>query len=873
VRCITLIKSTTPDKICKSFSLNPTGALVKRAVANISDGRVKSVEVLNAPSFVDLLNYVTERQNLALCPGVWHGSQVGKQFRLLTEKALCELVGGKIGGVQGGVIDHQGELISARLARGIEYSSWLLLDADNPPGIPSEWAEMGIAERLGLWEPFVPGLGRCERIELRSSSARIVKNGEAPGMRSHAWIRVSDPNKIPILKAHIQVQIVLHDASFTFERRSRDYPHKVLGSEHRSVFDLAVFDKGRLVFCAKPEVNLEGYGVFDADVTLVNEGEGSLDLTLINLPSGAELRQHSIRTKQNLEFTLSGTGVQTVETGLLTPETEIEVEGAVRPLSEWVSSMSAEDKIRCEAPFRESQSEAAFIRLQKNGQPFIYDVGNITKYVLAKRTAAEIIGDASALTTSETADITRLVTEISELDPIDCDKALKAVKSSIGLSMGSLRQQLANVTRSSGHSMGGKPDQLELARQTLMHIGVGKVIYAEQFFWLWNSTGVWKRADDRSVKQSAIVVMEQAKLPVSAPLVSGTTELAKTEAFKERHKFNLGDPETINCLNGEVNLDGGEWNLGQHKIKNYRTAQIPVRYDPNSEAPRFVNFLDEIYAGDLDKEQKITATLELLGYSLMSHTRHEKFALLIGSGANGKSVLLGLLEALCGPENISGVQPSKFDSPFQRAHLQYKLVNIVTELKQGVVIADAELKAITSGEPATVEHKNKDPFVMRPYSTCWFGTNHLPHTRDFSDAFFRRAVVLTFNSVFFGSRRDPTLSDKLKAELPGVLRLSLDAYAMALEFGFTDPPSSEAAKKEWRFEADQVRQYVDDACMVGASFCEQSSLVYERYVFWVQNNGIRHKLGSKSFGQRLDRLGYGRKRRNDASYIIGLKIK
>ena len=96
---------------------------------------------------------------------------------------------------------------------------------------------------------------------------------------------------------------------------------------------------------------------------------------------------------------------------------------------------------------------------------------------------------------------------------------------------------------------------------------------------------------------------------------------------------------------------------------------------------------------------------------------------------------------------------------------------------------------------------------------------------------------------------------------------------MALVSGFTDPPSSEAAKKEWRFEADQVRQYVDDACMVGASFCEQSSLVYERYVFWVQNNGIRHKLGSKSFGQRLDRLGYGRKRRNDASYIIGLKIK
>jgi putative DNA primase/helicase len=873
MHCITVIKSKTPTKVCKSYSLDPTGKLEKRAAANISVGQAKRVEVEEASYFVDLLNRVTEMQDIALCPGDWQRSQAGKQFKVLTEKALCELVGGKISEVQGGVIDHRGELISARLARGINYSSWLLLDADNPPGIPSEWAEMGIAERLELWEPFLPGVGRCERIELRSSSARVVKNGEAPGMRSHAWIRVSDPNKIPILKAHIQVQIVLHSASFAFERRSRDDPHKVLASEHRSVFDLAVFDKGRLVFCAKPEVDIEGYGVVDADVTLVNEGEGSLDLTLINLPSAAELSQHSIRTKQNLEFTHSGTGVQTVETGLLTPETEIEVKGDVRSLSEWVSRMSAGDKIRCEAPFRESQSEAAFIGLQKNGQPFIFDVGNTTKYVIAKRTAAEIIGDASALTNPETAGITRLVTEISELKPIDCDKALKALKASTGLSMGSLKQQLANVTSPNGYGMGGKPDQLGLARQTLMHIGAGKVIYTEQFFWLWNNTGVWKRADDRSVKQSAIVVMEQAKLPVSARSVSGTTELAKTEAFKEGHKFNLGDPETINCLNGEVYLDGGEWNLGQHKIENYRTAQIPVHYDPNSEAPRFVNFLDEIYADDLDKEQKITATLELLGYSLMSHTKHEKFALLIGSGANGKSVLLGLLEALCGPENISGVQPSKFDNPFQRGHLQYKLVNIVTELKQGVVIADAELKAITSGEPATVEHKNKDPFVMRPYSTCWFGTNHLPHTRDFSDAFFRRAVVLTFNNVFRGSRRDPNLSDKLKAELPGVLRLCLDAYAMALVSGFTDPPSSEAAKKEWRFEADQVRQYVDEACLVGASLRVQSSRVYANYETWTQDNGIRHRLGLKNFVQRLAGLGYSRNRQNDASYIIGLKIK
>jgi len=337
------------------------------------------------------------------------------------------------------------------------------------------------------------------------------------------------------------------------------------------------------------------------------------------------------------------------------------------------------------------------------------------------------------------------------------------------------------------------------------------------------------------------------------------------------HRFNLGDPETINCLNGEVRLRNGRWELGGHNPEHFRTAQIPVHYDPAAKAPRFELFLDQIYDGDGDKSEKIVATLELMGYTLMTHAKHEKFVLLKGTGSNGKSKILGTLEALCGTDNISGVQPSKFDSPFQRAHLQYKLANLVTELKQGEVLADAELKAITSGEPATVEHKNKDPFVMRPYATCWLGTNHLPHTRDFSEAFFRRAVVLDFNRVFGEQEKDSNLLDKLTAELSGILNLCLDAYADALKFGFTDPSSSKVAKQKWRLETDQVQQFVSENCLMGPSYTIKSSLLYSTYKSWAFENGIKKTFGSRNFVERLERIGYGRVRRNDAVYVSGLK--
>ncbi len=54
------------------------------------------------------------------------------------------------------------------------------------------------------------------------------------------------------------MQMVLHKASFTFEKMSRIEDGKVVGNEARSVFDLAVFDPGRLVFCAQPEIHAEG---------------------------------------------------------------------------------------------------------------------------------------------------------------------------------------------------------------------------------------------------------------------------------------------------------------------------------------------------------------------------------------------------------------------------------------------------------------------------------------------------------------------------------------------------------------------------------------------------------------------------------------
>ena len=72
---------------------------------------------------------------------------------------------------------------------------------------------------------------------------------------------------------------------------------------------------------------------------------------------------------------------------------------------------------------------------------------------------------------------------------------------------------------------------------------------------------------------------------------------------------------------------------------------------------------------------------------------------------------------------------------------------------------------------------------------------------------------------------------------------------------FTTPPSCEAAKAEWRIEADQVAQFVEDCCSPTTGHKETSSDVYRLYKAWAQDVGIRRTLNQKNFTDRMSRLG------------------
>lgn len=390
--------------------------------------------------------------------------------------------------------------------------------------------------------------------------------------------------------------------------------------------------------------------------------------------------------------------------------------------------------------------------------------------------------------------------------------------------------------------------------------------------WKWNETGLWEPIDDRIIKRRIHELMENRKITKFS--VNSVLDITKTEIFMANHRFDV-DSRAINCLNGELHFKDGNWRLETHDRENYRTTQIPILYDPQATAPRFEQFLGEIFEGDKDAEEKKIIVCELLGYSLLTSCEFEKFVILLGNGANGKSVLLHIVEQLVGTAHVSAVQPSQFDNKFQRGHLFGKLVNLVTEIAEGEEIADAQLKSIVSGERTTAEHKRKDPFDFHPFCTCWFGTNHMPHCRDFSDAVFRRVIILSFNKKFDETNRDVHLRQKLQKELPGILNLALEGIAGVFKRGdFTYCLSSEAAKKQWRLECDQVEQFVTDACELSSGLRSISQDIYRSYTSWAKEMGVKRVLGHNGLTQRLQKLGVeNSKGTNGKRMLSGIAIK
>jgi phage/plasmid-associated DNA primase len=155
-------------------------------------------------------------------------------------------------------------------------------------------------------------------------------------------------------------------------------------------------------------------------------------------------------------------------------------------------------------------------------------------------------------------------------------------------------------------------------------------------------------------------------------------KLARRHLHK-REEFDA-DKNIWNMQNGLYNIATSQ--LKPHTYRYLSRNQIPVRFDPKARCKRFGKFLSEVVYPD-----QIRTVIELMAYTFLRDNPFELYVILLGVGANGKSVLMHVLTRLHGPENVSPVPlATLLNNRFAKKELEGKNVNIDMKMSKATII-------------------------------------------------------------------------------------------------------------------------------------------------------------------------------------------
>jgi putative DNA primase/helicase len=322
------------------------------------------------------------------------------------------------------------------------------------------------------------------------------------------------------------------------------------------------------------------------------------------------------------------------------------------------------------------------------------------------------------------------------------------------------------------------------------------------------------------------------------------------------------DTVLINLKNGTFEISPHKQFLRPSKKEDFLTYQLPFEYNPDAKAPIFCEYLNKVQP-DI-KRQNILA--EYLAYIFIktSFLKLEKTLLLYGSGANGKSVFFEIVNAMLGSENIScfSLQNLTNENGYYRAMLSNKLLNYSSEINGK--LETSIFKQLVSGEPVDARLPYGDPFTISDYAKLIFNCNELPKDVEQTDAFFRRFLIIPFDTIIPENEQDKELSKKIIInELSGVFNWILDGLNRLLcQRNFTQSEVVNKQLEEYRKQSDSVLIFLDDENYEKSNdkyilFKE----LFNSYLSYCNESNYR-PCSTRNFSKRLQNAGFETERKN-----------
>ncbi len=341
------------------------------------------------------------------------------------------------------------------------------------------------------------------------------------------------------------------------------------------------------------------------------------------------------------------------------------------------------------------------------------------------------------------------------------------------------------------------------------------------------------------------------------------------------------DPWLLATANGmTIDLRTGE--SRESRPGDRITRCSPVSWDPQATAPRWQQFLGEVFA---ERADLIAFVHRAAGYSLTGDTSAQVFFLCHGAGSNGKGVMMTALREVAGSYSVAAA----IDTFMQRKHhdgsaaspdvarLRGARLVSASEGEQGQRLATARVKEMTGQDPLTARHLHREPFTFVPHFKLWLSTNHRPVITDTTESIWRRVKLIPFEVTFDGDRRDDGLAERLRAELPGILVWMVRGAVAWYQAGgglrgLGQCAEVEAAVAEYRSESNHVQRFAQECLVRRDGGWIPSSQMHARYQQWQADDGDAPAMTSTQLGEALGKLGSGPVRRNRGRGYEGLAL-
>jgi putative DNA primase/helicase len=334
------------------------------------------------------------------------------------------------------------------------------------------------------------------------------------------------------------------------------------------------------------------------------------------------------------------------------------------------------------------------------------------------------------------------------------------------------------------------------------------------------------------------------------------------------------DPMLLNVANGTLDLRTGA--LNPHDRAQMLTMMSATEYDPSAECPTFEAFLGRILP-----DPALRSFLQrAVGYSLTGDVSAQCLFLLYGSGANGKSTLLDVLAEMMGEYSWragSELLLMKRGNANKEgvANLHRRRFVATVEVESGSRLAESLTKELTGGDTINARRLYQHEFTFRPTHKIWLAANHQPAVRGTDHAIWRRIHVLPFTVSIPDQERDTDLPDKLRSELPGILRWAVEGCTTWLAAGKRLAPPAAVAEQTQKYmeEQDTIGTFMAERCQQGLGYEANATRLYAAYVAWCEEGREGTPVKQTAFGREMESRGHGKRVTGGRTFRQGLRFR